>query len=81
MQDNVLMPGDAAGNYNKKWTETFDLKFLIMWCILFVLLLGWTLVSDPDLFESRAFFLRSGIKTFCNDGFVTGRRDVVQTLL
>lgn len=29
MQDNVLMPGDSAGNYDERWTKTFDLKFLI----------------------------------------------------
>ena len=27
MQDNILMPGDVAGNYDKKWTKTFDLVF------------------------------------------------------
>ena len=27
MQNNILMPGDAAGNYDEKWTKTFDLKF------------------------------------------------------
>ena len=40
MRDNILMPGDAAGNYDKKWTETFDLKFPILWIIGFSLLLG-----------------------------------------
>ena len=64
MQENLLMPGDAAGNYDKKWTETFDLKFLILWIILFVLLLSWTLIYDPSLFEAKEFFLRAGIKLF-----------------
>ena len=27
MQDNILMPGDYSGNYDEKWTKTFDLKF------------------------------------------------------
>ena len=33
--NNILMPGDAAGNYDEKWTKTFDLQFLILWIILF----------------------------------------------
>ncbi len=28
LQNNILMPGDLAGNYDEKWTKTFDLKFL-----------------------------------------------------
>ena len=62
MQKDVLMPGDIAGNYNEKWTKTFDLKFLILWLILFVFLLTWTLIFDPNLFNAKAFFLRSAIK-------------------
>lgn len=62
MQKNVLMPGDIAGNYNEKWTKTFDLQFLILWLILFGLLLIWTLIFDPNLFNAKAFFLRSAIK-------------------
>lgn len=27
MRNNVLMSGDFAGNYDEKWTKTFDLKF------------------------------------------------------
>ena len=64
MQNNVLMPGDAAGNYNEKWTKTFDLQFLILWIVLFVLLLTWTLISEPSIFSEKAFFLRAGIKLF-----------------
>ena len=64
MQNNVLMPGDAAGNYNEKWTKTFDLKFLILWIILFIILLVFTLVFDPDLFSERAFFAKSCVKLF-----------------
>ena len=62
MQDNILMPGDMAGNYNEKWTKTFDLKFLILWVVLFILLFSWTLIFDPSIFNERAFFLRAGIK-------------------
>ena len=64
MGNNILMPGDSAGNYDKKWTETFDLKFLIIWLILFALLLGWTFIYDPNLFNARHFFLRTAIKLF-----------------
>ena len=64
MVNNVLMPGVAAGNYDKKWTETFDLKFLILWLILFVLLLSWTIIFDPNLFNAKEFFLKSAIKLF-----------------
>ena len=62
MQNNILMPGDSAGNYDEKWTKTFDLKFLILWLILFVILLSWTLIFDADLFDAKAFFLRAAIK-------------------
>ena len=64
MQNSVLMPGDSAGKYNEKWTKTFDLKFLILWLILFAFLLSWTLIFDSNLFEARTFFLKSGIKLF-----------------
>ena len=62
MQNNILMPGDSAGNYDKKWTETFDLKFLILWLILFAFLLSWTIIFDPSLFNAKAFFLKLCIK-------------------
>ena len=64
MQDNVLMPGDAAGNYDEKWTKTFDLTFLILWLVLFAILLVWTIKFDPNLFGAKAFFAKSGVKLF-----------------
>ncbi len=64
MQNNVLMPGDSAGNYDKHWTKTFDLKFLILWIILFIFLLSWTIIFNPNLFEAKEFFLRLVIKLF-----------------
>lgn len=64
MANDVLMPGDAAGNYNEKWTKTFDLKFLVLWLVLFAILLVWTLVKEPDLFEEKVFFQHSCIKLF-----------------
>lgn len=64
MQNNVLLPGDTAGNYERKWTQTFDLKFLILWVVLFILLLSWALIFDSNLFKAKEFFLRSGIKLF-----------------
>ena len=62
MEKDVLMPGDLAGNYNEKWTKTFDLKFLILWLILFAILLSWTVLFDPGLFTAKSFFLRSAVK-------------------
>ena len=62
MQNNVLMPGDTAGNYNEKWTKTFDLKFMILWLVLFVFLLGWTIIFDPNLFQAKEFFMKSAVK-------------------
>ena len=64
MGNNILMPGDSAGNYDKKWTETFDLKFLILWLILFAFLLSWTIIFDPSLFDAKEFFLKLCIKLF-----------------
>ena len=64
MQNKILMPGDAAGNYDKKWTETFDLKFLILWIVLFAILLGWTIIAEPSLFNEKHFFARTAIKLF-----------------
>jgi hypothetical protein len=59
MQDKLLMPGDAAGNYDEKWTKTFDLKFLILWLILFAFLLSWTVLFNPGLFDAWAFFKKT----------------------
>ena len=64
MQNKILMPGDSAGNYDEKWTKTFDLKFLILWLILFALLLSLTLIFDPSLFDAKVFFVKAGIKLF-----------------
>lgn len=64
MQNNILMPGDAAGNYDEKWTKTFDLKFLILWIILFLLLFTWTFIADPSVFFAKSFFVKTGIKLF-----------------
>ena len=64
MQNNILMPGDSAGNYDEKWTKTFDLKFLILWFVLFVFLLSWTLIFEPSLFGAKDFFLKSAVKLF-----------------
>ncbi len=62
MQDKLLMPGDAAGNYDERWTKTFDLKFLILWLILFAFLLSWTVLFDPGLFDAWAFFKKTVVK-------------------
>ena len=62
MQNNILMPGDAAGNYDGKWTKTFDLTFLILWLVLFLLLLGWTVIYDPKLFSATDFSAKSAVK-------------------
>ena len=35
---------------------------MILWLILFSLLLSWTLIFDPNLFNEKSFFLRAGIK-------------------
>jgi len=56
------MPGEIAGNYNEKWTKTFDLQFLILWLVLFAILLGATFIYDPHLFEAKDFFLRMCFK-------------------
>lgn len=57
MSNNVLMPGDSAGNYDEKWTKTFDLQFLILWLVLFAFLLSWTVIFDSNLFDEKVFFL------------------------
>jgi hypothetical protein len=62
MQNNLLMPGDIAGNYEKKWTKTFDLQFLLLWIALFGLLLSWTIIFDPTLFNATEFFIKLLIK-------------------
>lgn len=64
MEQKVLMPGEMAGNYDEKWTKTFDLQFLILWLGLFAILSVWTVVADPHLFDARKFFLMTGIKLF-----------------
>ncbi len=62
MENKILMPGDSAGNYDKKWTQTFDLQFLILWLVLFAFLLCWTIIFDPNLFNAKHFFFRTAIK-------------------
>jgi len=64
MQNNILLPGDSAGNYDEKWTKTFDLKFLILWILLFFILLILTIKFDNNLFKEKIFFLHSAIKLF-----------------
>ena len=60
--NNILMPGDAAGNYDEKWTKTFDLQFLILWIMLFAALLVYTIFFDASLFHEKTFFIRMCIK-------------------
>ena len=56
------MPGQVAGNYDEKWTQTFDLPFLILWLVLFAVLLVWTVEGDPHLFDAHKFFLLTAVK-------------------
>lgn len=62
MQNNVLMPGDNAGNYDEKWTKTFDLCFLILWIVLFIIMLAVTFIFDSSLFSEKIFFTKTLIK-------------------
>lgn len=62
MQNNVLMPGDNAGNYDEKWTKTFDLGFLILWIVLFIIMLAVTFIFDSSLFSEKIFFTKTLIK-------------------
>lgn len=62
MNDNLLMPGEAAGSYDKDWKQTFDLTFLILWLFFFIILSVWTYLGDPDLFTYKQFFTNSLIK-------------------
>ena len=65
MQDKILMPGESAGgNYDEKWTKTFDLTFLIIWIVLFAFLLTWTFIFDPELFNAVEFFQKTLLKLF-----------------
>ncbi len=56
MQNNILMPGDSAGNYDKKWTETFDLKFVILWFILFLILYKDQFVNLKEFWSAMILF-------------------------
>lgn len=56
MQDNILMPGDSAGNYDEKWTKTFDLKFLILWLVLFALLFRSQFANPQEFWSAILLF-------------------------
>jgi len=56
-QPQECVEGESAGNYDKPWTETFDLIFLIFMIAMFFVLLLWTYLQAPVLFNNLYFWL------------------------
>lgn len=51
------MPGDHAGSYaNQDWKKGFDIQFLAGWVVAFIVLLGFTIKLEPELFVDYSFF-------------------------
>ena len=52
-----MYEGESAGDYSAPWTSTFDLTFVIIMAIGFILLAVWTTVSAPELWVNPLFWL------------------------
>ncbi|MGL6225545.1 MAG: hypothetical protein ACRC10_02850 [Thermoguttaceae bacterium] len=55
---------EHSGNYLAKWTQTFDLYFLLGWIVAVLILLALTILYQPDFFHEYAFFRFCLIKVF-----------------
>ncbi len=62
MSDNVIHPGECAGDYSCDWRKTFDLPFLVGWSVAFIILFIITLHLQPELFSNFRFFVFCLIK-------------------
>lgn len=62
------------GDYSKKWTQTFDVQFLIGWFIAVAIMLVITTVYQPELFRAYGFFQFCAIKiaVMCTIGTLGG---------
>ncbi|MHC9539223.1 MAG: hypothetical protein AB9903_06855 [Vulcanimicrobiota bacterium] len=56
MSDNVIHPGESAGDYSMDWTKTFDLAFLTGWSAAFIILFIVTLHLQPGILSNYGFF-------------------------
>ncbi|MGL4944598.1 MAG: hypothetical protein ACRC46_15565 [Thermoguttaceae bacterium] len=50
------------GDYSKKWTQTFDLQFLIGWVVAVAIMLVVTTIWQPEIFRAYGFFQFCAIK-------------------
>jgi dolichol kinase len=57
MENQVIQPGESAGNYDGDWKESFDLFFLASWSVLLISLIAATALTRPELFSDGPFFL------------------------
>jgi len=62
MVDQVLAPGEMAGDYSADWRKTFDLAFLIGWMITVAVLGILTFLIEPQFFRDYRFIAFGTLK-------------------
>ena len=62
MVDQVLAPGEVAGDYSADWRKTFDLAFLIGWMITVAVLGIVTFLIEPQFFRDYRFIAFGALK-------------------
>ncbi|MCK9423530.1 MAG: hypothetical protein M0Q38_13120 [Bacteroidales bacterium] len=60
----VILPGEEAGNYSKKWYKTFDIVFLIGWLCAFLVLYVLSINFEPGFLTDYQFLLFCSFKLF-----------------
>jgi len=60
--DEVLLPGEYAGDYSECWYKTFDIVFLVGWLSVLLILWAVTCYNQPDLLTDYQFMLFSLFK-------------------
>lgn len=53
----LLDEGEVAGNYDRPWTQTFDLVFLMGMLAMLGLLIAVTAATNPGLFVNKTFWI------------------------
>jgi hypothetical protein len=55
----IIHEGECNGNYSEKWTSTFDLGFLIIMIILFLVLCIVTGIQEEQVWRSDVFWYKN----------------------
>ena len=54
--NNLILPGENAGDYSERWEKTFDKVFLLGWILSAIILSIVTFIFQPSLFTKYQFF-------------------------